>query len=491
MISKLEMDCQFTCGDIDKEGRYVMLGTKKGTIRVLDVTNVEAPRLVMIKKINLERSVQKIQISHDNQLIAILMSGARRAILISGDINDEFPFVGFAKLPGVCLDISWASSVRPPVNSTQNNKVLECVIKNGLLVAIVPPHKLTTSRQLTELSASEITSFGRKVDFDIQKLTVSGSTGDVYTAGEDRLLKRYQQPEEYLPKMDMRVKAPKNPLDELVSHDLDTVTMTFNSEGDYLITGGSEGTVVKRSIENLDDFEVFKAQNYKNGGINCLGVSAKYPLVYTGGADGSIVVIKTANFKFQTDKVVVDKGKIAKLKTMGTIMDSGDLAVLFYKRIIEDELYESKKNEKENLQTDMREKLGTIKDELHDLKKRNEDADEIEKLEIDDFCLDLPLKKQIEQDGIKKCGEIRTAAENQNIKQEVLHDKIKFMTHSKMDKALKSLTGLVSNIIVFNFTLRKRDGREKHKLAKIKELRRIEYEEKNWAQTERHEELIS
>jgi hypothetical protein len=60
-----------------------------------------------------------------------------------------------------------------------------------------------------------------------------------------------------------------------------------------------------------------------------------------------------------------------------------------------------------------------------------------------------------------------------------------------MDKALKSLTGLVSNIIVFNFTLRKRDGREKHKLAKIKELRRIEYEEKNWAHSERHEELIS
>lgn len=57
MISKLEMDCHFTCGDIDKEGRFVILGTQKGTIRVLDVTDIEAPRLVMIKKINMERSV--------------------------------------------------------------------------------------------------------------------------------------------------------------------------------------------------------------------------------------------------------------------------------------------------------------------------------------------------------------------------------------------------------------------------------------------------
>jgi len=43
---------------------------------------------------------------------------------------------------------------------------------------------------------------------------------------------------------------------------------------------------------------------------------------------------------------------------------------------------------------------------------------------------------------------------------------------------------------VFNFPLRKRNNKEKYKLGKIKELRRIEMAEKQWAYENKHEELI-
>jgi hypothetical protein len=79
----------------------------------------------------------------------------------------------------------------------------------------------------------------------------------------------------------MRVKAPKNPEEELVSHDLDTTYMTSlagaNGSHDWLISGGSEGSIIRRNAENLSDFSVYKAQNYKNHGINCLFASTKYP----------------------------------------------------------------------------------------------------------------------------------------------------------------------------------------------------------------------
>jgi hypothetical protein len=71
---------------------------------------------------------------------------------------------------------------------------------------------------------------------------------------------------------------------------------------------------------------------------------------------------------------------------MKNVVDEADVAVLFYKKIIQEELYESKKNEKEKYQVDQRQKLVNIKEELYDLKKRNDEADEIEKLDIDDFC---------------------------------------------------------------------------------------------------------
>jgi len=103
--------------------------------------------------------------------------------------------------------------------------------------------------------------------------------------------------------MDMRVKAPKNPNEEIISHDLDTTVMTCLTSGnnDWIITGGSEGCVVKRSGENTDQLETFKSQNYKNNGVNCLYASKNYPLIYTGGEDGSIVIIKTGNFKYRND----------------------------------------------------------------------------------------------------------------------------------------------------------------------------------------------
>jgi len=283
MVSKLEMEAHFTCGEVDKQGRFVILGTKKGTIRIIDVTDIHKPRLILIKKINLEKQVYKIQISHDGTMVAILNKTARRVIFLSTDPEEEFNFIGFVKLPGECLDIAWASCVRPPINSAQNNKALECIIKNGLLVAIVPPpaNKINLSRQLEDISQEDVSVFGRRIDFDIERLTVKPSTGEVFCCGKDRLLKKYSQPEEYLPKMDMRVKAPKNPEEEIVSHDLDTTYMTCyagaNNSSDWLVTGGSEGSVIKRNSENLADFVAYKAQNYKSNGINCLYASTKYP----------------------------------------------------------------------------------------------------------------------------------------------------------------------------------------------------------------------
>jgi len=159
----------------------------KGTIRVIDVTDINNPTLIMIKKINIEKSVYKIQVSHDGTMIAILNKNARRVIFITTDFQEEFKFIGYAKLPGVCLDISWASAVKPPINSSQSNKCLEVVVKNGLLVAVVPPIKVKFNRQLEELTNSEITMFGRKIDFDIEKLTVGQTTGDVFCTGSDRL----------------------------------------------------------------------------------------------------------------------------------------------------------------------------------------------------------------------------------------------------------------------------------------------------------------
>jgi len=48
----------------------------------------------------------------------------------------------------------------------------------------------------------------------------------------------------------------------------------------------------------------------------------------------------------------------------------------------------SKKHEKEKYQVDQRQRLLNIKEELYDIKKKNEEADDIEKLDVDDFFIE-------------------------------------------------------------------------------------------------------
>ena len=85
MVSKLESDAHFTCGEVDKEGRFVILGTKRGTIRIIDVVDIRNPRLILIKKINLEKQVFKMQISQDGTMLAILNKTARRYNILSNN----------------------------------------------------------------------------------------------------------------------------------------------------------------------------------------------------------------------------------------------------------------------------------------------------------------------------------------------------------------------------------------------------------------------
>ena len=122
---------------------------------------------------------------------------------------------------------------------------------------------------------------------------------------------------------------------------------------------------------------------------------------------------------FTFEPPTVDGTECRHLAELENIIDTSDITVLFYKKLLELEYNKSKAGEKDQMQDEMKEKLRNIKEELISLKRRNEDAEDIEKLEVDDFCMDLELKKNIEEEGIKKSEEIRKNSIIKNLEQEV------------------------------------------------------------------------
>ncbi len=68
------------------------------------------------------------------------------------------------------------------------------VLLQFFLVAIVPPDLKKTHKEL-DLDPEMLQLYARKVDYDLQHLAINPASGDVFTTGQDKILKRYKQPE--------------------------------------------------------------------------------------------------------------------------------------------------------------------------------------------------------------------------------------------------------------------------------------------------------
>ena len=104
--------------------------------------------------------------------------------------------------------------------------------------------------------------------------------------------------------------------------------------------------------------------------------------------------------------------------------------------------------------------LAVIKTKLNDLLQENEKVTEIEKLERDDFVIDVDRSEQVNQEGEKICEEIRKEAEKTSLKLELLRERVKQSTWDKMDIQNKAIKSVKGDTIVFNYAIRKRAADE-------------------------------
>jgi hypothetical protein len=82
----------------------------------------------------------------------------------------------------------------------------------------------------------------------------------------------------------------------------------------------------------------------------------------------------------------------------------GDLAdenVMHYKRVLEEEFIESQRQIREKQKEEIRKGLDDIKGRLKRLLQENDVAEELERLERDDFVIDIATKEHILEEGRK------------------------------------------------------------------------------------------
>lgn len=102
------------------------------------------------------------------------------------------------------------------------------------------------------------------------------------------------------------------------------------------------------------------------------------------------------------------------------------------------------------------EQLGGIQHKLKTLLNDNETVTAIEKLERDEFVIDLAKQTQFIQEGDNVCDDIRKEAEKTNLKLEMLRERVIDSTWNKMDVNSTAMKSIQNDNLLFNFSIRKR-----------------------------------
>ena len=87
-------------------------------------------------------------------------------------------------------------------------------------------------------------------------------------------------------------------------------------------------------------------------------------------------------------------------------------------------------------------------------------VEEIEKLERDEFAIDLEKKEEIIQTCELEKKKIRREAKREILRQEIIHKRIKKEAWDSMEIHLKAINGIKSNLLVYNYQIKTKTPEE-------------------------------
>jgi len=123
--------------------------------------------------------------------------------------------------------------------------------------------------------------------------------------------------------------------------------------------------------------------------------------------------------------------------------------------------------------------LARVRAGLMALLAENERVTDIERLDRDEFVIDLPRKAAVEDAGTAECDKIRSEAKKTVAKFSLLHERLKAKTWDQMEKdaQLKAVKSIMNETLIYNYPIRKRTAAETRRLNQVIYARKIELNE--------------
>lgn len=157
-------------------------------------------------------------------------------------------------------------------------------MSNNLLASFTCPTQPAVNRM--EPYGEDVQISYRKVDRGVNIVFCNYHNGDIYAAGNDMHIKKYDLPTDKIGQIDFR-KAPFAPVDEYKSHALEMTCVDTSDKNNYTATGGKDGQILYYTMGDMSQMQEIKAHSINTGGVSAISFSQTRTTLYSAGHDGS------------------------------------------------------------------------------------------------------------------------------------------------------------------------------------------------------------
>ncbi len=460
-LARFETKCYPTCLEIDTRGEAAFVGCADGCVRVLDLSDRMILRLVKIVKLFSGR-VTRIKLSPDGVMLAACSSTEKGIYFVNSLAQNGFSVAAYLPMVARVNSLDWLQ-VEPGTPAK-----LIAILSNSLLAALTPPADFSRGRILAPEQCPATYSV---VDNGSTHLICSRG-GDILITGADRKIKKYDMPDALLNEIDVR-KPASPPAGEFPGHGLEVQTWAMSFDGKLLASGSRDGTYQIRVLTSLGQAKEGRSHSVNNGGVTAVAFAQSRNMIYIGGGDGSFLILNMSKEPLPTGpKTPGELGET--MKALDEIEDKsmGDEKVMLEKWRDEERL--KKEEEKEKLKTQVKLELHGIKESLRELLLKNEAVQDLEKLGREEFLVDRGRKERMLVERDQESVKLRKTAAKENLRAEVLKQRIKERTWDTMEIQSTGCRSLHTDQIIFNFHIRKQSKEELELYNKLANVRRLE-----------------
>lgn len=407
--------------------------------------------------------------SLDGKLLICSSTQSDKIFCCSQKCVNNYTVFGFLQMSGIVMSMSFIFK--------DNVFWVGAILSNNILQVCKLPYERQANR-LAPIPDNLTETMYRKVDPGTNRIMSSKINLNIFVAGDDKYLKLYDSwPNEHYEDLDWR-KPALQPKEEFISHSIGTTSHHFSLELKKMATGGKDGLVIVRDPAQIRNLKEFQTHSVVSGGVSAIAISAKLPFVYACGVDGSIFVIAIDDEQsvFPKEPITITASDEMNILEELKPLQVSDMKL--FTDVMQEEFQQANAEKKEVFRKKMMEQLGGIQHKLKTLLHENENVTEIEKLERDDFVVDLAKQSQFVQEGDNVCVDIRKEAEKTNLKLEMLRERVIDSTWNKMEINSTAMKSIQNDSLVFNFSIRKRSATENKTLMMCVNQRKIELMEK-------------